>query len=176
MKEEWKPVVGYEGIYEVSNMGRVRSLSRRAKTWFGSREVFSRIRKTFIHKNGYEYIVLSKKGKNRTYRIHRLVAEAFCSNPNSREIVHHLNRKPDDNHASNLIWVNQMENIGFSVQSGTRAKGEGHGMAILTKQDVLEIRDKYIPRKYSYQKLGDEYGVDQSTIHLIVKRRKWNHI
>ena len=87
MKEEWKDIKGYEGLYQVSNLGRVKSLNYRRT---GNEKILS-LRK---HKNGYVYIGLSKNGKTKHLRVHRLVAETFISNPNNYLEVNHKDENP----------------------------------------------------------------------------------
>ena len=87
MKEEWKDIKGYEDLYQVSNLGRVKSLNYRRT----GNEMILSLRK---HKNGYVYIGLSKNGKTKHLRVHRLVAETFISNPNNYLEVNHKDENP----------------------------------------------------------------------------------
>ena len=101
--ERWKDIKGYEGLYRVSNQGRVLSLNYR-----GSRrtEILNQ-RKT---QKGYMTVGLSKDGQERKYMVHRLVAQAFIPNPDNKSQVDHKNTKRDDNRAANLKWVTAREN------------------------------------------------------------------
>lgn len=102
MIEIWKDIKDFEGLYQVSNLGRIKSLKFRKE----------RILKPQKHKNGYLYINLYKGNKIKHYSIHRLVAEAFVYNPdpiNNIE-VDHLNTNPSDNRAENLEWVDHIKN------------------------------------------------------------------
>lgn len=98
--EIWKPIKGYEGLYEVSSCGRVRSLKRKAPHIMGQGN------------NGYGYLYapLTKDGKTTNIRISRLVAEAFIPNPNNLPIVDHINHKRAENYVENLRWVSYSEN------------------------------------------------------------------
>ena len=127
MLEEWQSVVGYEGYYEVSNLGRVRSISRQA----GIVHIKGRILKQFDSKNGYLCVCLSKEGCSTTISVHRLVATAFVANPEEKATVNHINEDKHDNRASNLEWLTLQENIHY----GTRAK----------KQRISIIKSKGIP-------------------------------
>lgn len=125
MKEEiWKPVKGYEGLYEVSNLGRVRSLDRhtdRLDSVGNPRQLFvkGKIIKPAKMKKGYLRLSLSLGHRKRTsLQVHRLVAEAFIPNPNNFPQVNHINENKQDNRASNLEWVTNKENS----DHGTRNK------------------------------------------------------
>lgn len=113
MPEEWRAVKGYEGIYEVSNTGRVRSLPRKLKNYcFKGREL-----KQFTTNSEYCFVGLSLYGKTKTVPVHRLVAEAFVPNPQGKETVNHINENKRDNRAENLEWLSLTENVRY----GTRA-------------------------------------------------------
>lgn len=97
MKEEFKDIKGYEGLYQISNLGRVKSLNYRHT----GRE---KILKLKIDKDGYLLICLYKNGKQKFFTIHRLVAEEFIPNPNNLPQVNHKNEIKDDNRMENLEW------------------------------------------------------------------------
>lgn len=110
-KEEWRPVVGYEGRYEVSNLGRVRSVERIIEavgTYGGKRIVRSCILKPQYGKEPYGRVALGSGNEKR--RIHRLVAQAFIPNPENKRCVDHINGDKHDNRASNLRWCTHYEN------------------------------------------------------------------
>ena len=100
--EQWKAVVGYEGIYEVSNYGKVRNV----KT--------GRILKLGKSKNGYLRVGLHKNGKQKYFLVHRLVAIAFIPNPDNKETVNHIDEDKTNNHVCNLEWMTQKENTRHS--------------------------------------------------------------
>lgn len=111
MNEVWKPVAGYEGIYEVSSIGRVRSLSRPKEGKY-SHKVEGRILAQGYNKaNGYYSVNLCYKGKHRTSYVHRLVAGAFLPNPNGLEEVNHKDENKRNNRADNLEWCDRLYNI-----------------------------------------------------------------
>ena len=107
MKEEWKPIEGYEGLYEVSNMGRVKSLNYR-KT--GKEKIM----KGGDDGHGYLSVNLWKDGKANKGKIHRLVAQAFLENPQNLPEVNHKNEDKTDNRVENLEWCTKQYNIEYS--------------------------------------------------------------
>ena len=124
-KEEWRPVCGFEGLYEVSNLGRIKSLSRiiRANTC-GKRIIPERILSNCINGSGYCTVVLCKNGKHTTFLVHRLVAEAFIPNPNNYPQVNHKDENPSNNCVENLEWCDQKYNSNY----GTRNKRIYHSI------------------------------------------------
>ena len=120
-KEVWKDIEGYEGHYQVSNLGRVKSLDRvveHAKGKITKRTLKGSILKTKLV-YGYEYVSLSKDNKLKSYRVHRLVAKAFIPNPNNYPAVNHKDEDRSNNNVSNLEWCTYKYNNEYS---GTREK------------------------------------------------------
>ena len=107
MNEEWRDVVDYEGLYMVSNLGRVKSLERRGSRGYKVKE---RILTGTIDKNGYIIVNLRKDNKNKQFKVHRLVAIAFIPNPENKPFIDHINTICNDNRVDNLRWCTQKEN------------------------------------------------------------------
>lgn len=109
--EVWKPIKGYERLYEVSNLGNVRSLDR--YLMFGDRYCLlkGKPKKVFHNSKGYLRTTLSKNNKGKHYSVHRLVAEAFIPNPNNLPCIDHINTIRDDNRVENLRWCTAEENM-----------------------------------------------------------------
>ena len=97
MKEIWKDIEGYEELYQVSNLGRLRNSK-------------GLILKQATHFEKYKLISLSKEGARKSYRVHRIVANAFIPNPENKPDINHINGKRDDNKITNLEWVTNLEN------------------------------------------------------------------
>jgi hypothetical protein len=114
-KEIWKSIEGFEGYYEVSNFGRVKSLSRIIKCRNGSfRNVKERMLKLSPHKNnGYINVWLSIDSHKKMFIVHRLVAKYFVNNPHNNNIVNHINEVRDENEFHNLEWVTHAENLAY---------------------------------------------------------------
>lgn len=105
--EIWKDIKGYEGLYQISNTGKVKSLTRYINSKSGRKFLIKeKTRKTTTTTAGYEYVVLAKKGKNKTLLIHRLVAENFIPNPNNYSCVNHIDENKSNNNVLNLEWCN----------------------------------------------------------------------
>lgn len=115
---KWNDVKDFEGLYQVSDKGDVR-------TKYNKNGKFNQTLKPYQDKDGYLVVKLYKEGRVYNKRINRLVAEAFIPNPEGRKIVNHIDCKRDNNCASNLEWVTQKENIMHSLQFG-HYKGHGH--------------------------------------------------
>lgn len=111
-EELWMPIVGYEGWYEVSDIGRVKRL-RKIHYNHGNGNIVERehILTPSKDRKGYSVVILSNAGKNKKhFKVHRLVAQAFVDNPNNKPQVDHINRDKSDNRACNLRWVTNSEN------------------------------------------------------------------
>ena len=119
MTEIWRPIEGYENLYEVSNLGRVRSLERTVIRKNGvKRKVSEKILKPGTQQNGYLMVTLHKNGVRRSFYLHRLVLTAFNPNSDKKLQVNHLSEDKTDNSVENLEWCTAKENSNY----GTRTK------------------------------------------------------
>lgn len=111
--EIWKEIKGYEGLYEVSNLGNVRSIDRIVPP---GKKLKGIERKQYLNKkNGYLYVNLSRNGKGKTCPVHRLVGEAFIEKAEGKNTINHINENKLDNRATNLEWLSLMENLKFGT-------------------------------------------------------------
>lgn len=179
-KEIWKSVVGWEGLYVVSNIGNVMSLDRKSYHKKLKKEISLKGKKLkpSFESGGYAQVVLCKDGKCVTKKIHRIVAITFLDNSKNLPAVNHINGDIKDNRIENLEWCTLKYNSehSYRVLGRIPINGQFHSKAKLTETQVIEIRNKYIPYKYSFKKLGDEYGVDASTISLIIYGKNWKYL
>ena len=123
MPEIWKPVNGYEGIYEVSNLGRVKSLN--VRTLSSSGKYYTRkerMLKIATRKDRYQYVILCNCGLTKMYTIHRLVAQAFIPNPDNLPCVNHKDENPSNNCVDNLEWCDQKYNSNYGNCKKKRSK------------------------------------------------------
>ena len=116
MVEIWKDIPGYEGIYAVSNFGKVKSLQRTRKGSYGSiRIVYEKILNHKIDKDGYHIVTLSKEGKTKCIGVHRLVAQAFLPNIYNLPMVNHKDENPSNNFVDNLEWCTAKYNNNYGT-------------------------------------------------------------
>ena len=132
--EEWRDVVGYEGRYQVSSMGRVKSLER--KDCLG-RTVKERILKPVVRGKGYLKVGLCAGGKKKHFFVHRLVCQAFHDNPDNKPQVNHLNEDKKDNRACNLEWCTRRENCNHGTRNKRSAKNRSKSVGQYTLDGEL---------------------------------------
>ena len=165
--EVWKDIIGYEGHYKISNLGRLISLKNNKE----------KLIKSNLNTQGYPQARLLKVGiKQKISRIHRLVAENFIENKLSLKQVNHINGIKSDNRLENLEWCDNSYNQLHAFKTGLQEPKNGikNGMSKMTEQKVLEIRKLY--PKYTQVQLGEMFGVHFSCIGYIVNRKTWKHI
>lgn len=178
MQEIWKDVPGYEGQYQVSNTGRVRSLDRIKPDGIFQHGT---IRKTYLDACGYELVALRKNNKPKNWSVHRLVATAFIPNPDNLPQVNHKDEIRNHNTVDNLEWctIEYNQRYGHRRQrSSESSTGEKNARAILTEKEVIEVRKTYIPgdKEYGVSALAKKYGVKYVTITKIIGGKTWKHL
>lgn len=179
-EERWKPVVGFEGAYEVSDLGRVRSLDRyvpHSNRWGTISSILHRgqILRLGPHAGGYKTVHLYRDGERvRATVLHIVVAEAFLGpRPTPEHEVRHLDGDAGNCAAANLAWGTRIENEADKELHGTRTRGEQHATAKLSEKDVVAIRRRAgEPQK----DLADEFGCTFSNISAIQLRKSWRHV
>jgi hypothetical protein len=171
MTEGWLPVVGFEGIYEVSDHGRVRCIPAR-----GGRAAGYILKLSLNRPGGYLKTDMSGGGKRVTnVHVHKLVLTAFVGPCPAGMECRHLDSNPTNNHLSNLQWASHATNEADKVPRGTAPIGVKHGQAKLNDEKVREIRE-LCARGWSYQKIGCHVGVNKSTIHRVIVGKYWKHV
>ena len=168
--EVWKDISGYDGRYQVSNFGRVRSYAR---------ERYSEplILKSIHDSDGYCCVNLcyAEKGiRGRLTKVHRLVAKAFIDNPNNLPEINHKDEDKTNNRADNLEWCTTRYNLTYGNRLNC-ARGSNNYHSKLTQSQVDEIRRDYIKgdREFGQSALGKKYGVSHGSIAAIVKGKSW---
>ncbi len=175
--EKWENIEGYTGVYQISNYGRVKSLERYILNNLVGRVLQKEIiMKHQSYSNEYKYVTLQIDGKRNNKSIHRLIATAFIPNPKNKPEVNHIDGNKTNNEISNLEWVTSSENKIHARDTGLvkYAKGENTANAKLTTEQVRWIRR--LKGKVTNTLLAEIYGVNQSTISLIINYKKWKHI
>lgn len=164
MTERWKPVVGWDGLYEVSNLGRVKCLKRH--------RVCERILKPSLAGKGYRKVQLVHKDRREHHYVHELVLSAFVGpRPDGQESAH-WNGARDDNKLSNLRWDTKPGNHADKHRHGTMCHGETHGRRKLSEREAIEIKSSV----GSCKEIGDRFGVGPMQVHRIKSGKNWSHI
>lgn len=172
---EWRPVVGYEGFYEVSSAGEVRSLPRQVRHYTGA--LLARAGRTLngcVNAKGYVMINLCKDGTTRSRSLHSLVAEAFHGPRPPGYVVRHLDGSQLNNAAANIAYGTHQENSDDMRRHGRIVAGDAHPRALLTSAKVRQIRA--LSDTTTQVKLAEQFGMSVQQISNIVNRRQWRHI
>lgn len=179
--EIWKDIPGFEGMYQCSSEGRIRSLDRVIHSnnkWNSYSKIEeSKVLKPIFNRSGYQQVVLYRDGVGTRSTVHRWVALTFIPNPEDKRNVNHIDGCKTNNKVSNLEWNTTSENALHAYKTGLNVsnKGEKHGMAKLIASQVHRIRTLY---ELGYRKayIARMFEVSFGAIDLIVKRKNWKHI
>lgn len=176
LEEEWRDVVGYEGFYQVSSLGRVRSCDRVIRDSFGhNRFRRSRLLSPTIDKYGYYKLHLSKNNVRGYFTIHVLVAKAFLGNRPDGLQVNHINGVKTDNCLGNLEYVSGSRNIVHAQDMGLKPVGSRCWQAKLSEADVSNIK-LLISQGARIVDIAKRYGVVKETISSIKQGITWKHV
>jgi hypothetical protein len=168
-KEYWKPIIGYEGLYEVSNLGRIKSVKRYGTLggiiipWNNSK------------KAPYLRVGLSKNNKRKRLLVHRLVAEAFIPNPNNLKEVNHINGNKQDNKVDNLEWNSKSQNHKHAFKLGLRNnKGTFHPCNRLTIEECEKIKCLVEDGNFRQKDIVKLFNISLDTLYKIKYNKHWS--
>lgn len=172
--EEWRDIPGWEGLYQASSLGRIKSLPRTIRIGGGhSRTTKERVMKPGTHR-GYRKVTLHRpNAEDKAEWVHRLVCQTFHPRPEGDSIVAHNDGDQTHNAASNVRWATTLENVLDKWKHGTAIEGEDCRHAILTAAEVREIRGSV---RRLINGAAQVHGVSYATIADIVHKRTWKHL
>lgn len=185
MKEEWKDIAGYEGFYQVSNQGRVKSLDRYVNAKLGS-EMMKKgvLMKLQSSHKGYSTVILHKNCKSKTQQVHRLVAMAFIPNPLNKPQVNHIDCDKKNNRPENLEWAAQDENMAHAVRNGIYSNFSGKQLEAARasikiacekhkiKVNQYSLKGELIKQYKSIAEAEKETGADNSKISMCCRGKR----
>lgn len=161
MIEEWRDIKYFEGIYQVSSLGRVRSLDRIDSV---GKQQYSRILKDGDNGGGYRMVVLTKNAKSTAFKVHRLVAQSFVSNPENKHVVNHKDENKSNNNVDNLEWVTHKENVNYGTNIERRTKNQSKQIKVIYRDNTFEIWE-------SQTVFAREFKVNASSINSALNGR-----
>lgn len=187
-KEIWKEIRGYKGLYEVSNLGRIKHLSWTKKNSL-TKGISTHKEKILLpqktrNKNryfGYLAITLQKGGRKGTRKsclIHRLVANSFVLNPRNKPFVNHVNGIKSDCRVENLEWCTAKENAQHAWKNKLilPPEGEKNSMAKLKEKDILNIRKIFKSDMKLQKEIMFKYKISRGYLWKIANKKSWKHI
>lgn len=176
MIEEWRDIEGFDGFYQVSNTGKIRSQGDNR----GNKSGKWRLRSLSANPDGYLKVRLMHKGKDKTCGIHTLVAKAFIPNPNNYETVNHKDGNKTNNNVDNLEWADRSQQMIHAYQNGLKMpmRGSKHSQSKLTDDDVRYIRSHYKRQstEFGTVALGKKFGVSSRVIGLVTRGLSYKNV
>lgn len=168
MREIWKDIPEYEGLYQINNFGKIKSFHNKHR-------IKGKILMPYLNKNNRFYILLTKNKLHKMHVIHRLVAQAFIPNPKNKPEVNHIDGNPKNNNVKNLEWNTNSENKkhAYKLRLMNR-EGERHHLHKLTNKDILKIRFLFNVKKMKQYEIAKLFNTDRSNISLIVNNKTWS--
>jgi len=179
MEEIWKDILGYEGIYQVSNHGRVKALEKPRYSRFKTHghTIPEKILSLMELPNGYLKLTLVRDKIRKNQSVHRLVAEAFIPNPENKPCVNHIDCIKSNNNVENLEWCTPQENVNHTAKLNrfNPKRGSQHPCSVVTEEMVREIRSLNFSPKDS-DMIFNRFGIKYHSAWKIKTRRCWAHI
>jgi hypothetical protein len=172
--EIWKDIIGYEGFYQVSNQGRIKSFYKNSKLI----DKVNKIKSLKLAKDGYYNIQLIKNTKSRIFRVHRLVAVAFIPNLENKLEINHKDGIKTNNSIENLEWCTRSENMKHAVKTGLfkPIRGDSHTNSKLNETKVRLIRKLYYEDKIGQIDIAKRLNVNKNAVSGVITWRTWFYI
>lgn len=176
--EIWLPIKDFEGLYEISNLGRVKALKKKRSN---GKEYEETIHKLTLSKWGYYKITLWKDNKRFYYLVHRLVACVFISNPENKPQVNHIDGIKSNNHIDNLEWCTQSENGFHAYKTGLSKPilGANHHAVKINEniaRNVKKLLETRINNKPSLRQIAKDLGISRSCVREIHENKSWKYV
>jgi len=173
--EEWRHIKGYEGMYLISSLGRVKSLPRvKVRSNGRPHTIKERILKPALDSSGYLRVALSKDRKLTTLKIHRIVAEHFYTIEVNKE-VNHIDGDKTNNSVENLEWVTRSENVkhAFDIGLANSMRGSNNPTSKIDELTALTVKT-FIESKYKLKYISDKLGISYNIVKDISRKRTWS--
>lgn len=172
--EEWKNIKGYEGLYQVSNLGNIKSTDRKIERSTSVMKLKSKPMSQYIGNNGYPMVSLCINGECKRYLVHRLVATVFLTNPLNKAYVNHIDGNKQNSNLENLEWSTPRENSIHAHKNGLAnvGRGERQHSAKLNVDKVKFIRES----SKTIKELAMMFDVSKQAIRNVKMKRSWKHV
>lgn len=178
-EEEWKPIVGWEDLYQISSFGRVKALKRYVPHYRGGLALMKEKIIKLNDRRGYlgAHLFRSQMDKAK-FGVHRLVALAFIPNVENKSTVNHIDTNKKNNFYKNLEWASHSEQQIHALNNGLRNKtiGENSNLSKLKKEDIFNIRDLYEKSRLSVNELSEKYKIGKNNIRNIINKTTWKYL
>lgn len=171
----WRAISEYEGFYEASSDGKVRSINRIVRYKDGSSRKWPKLELKQGLSNGYKQIFLSKNGKSRAFKVHNIILFAFLGFKSSSMTVNHKDGNKFNNKLSNLEYITMLDNVRHGFKNGLMAVGSNNNLSKLTDAQVIAIR--YLSRSgMKPTDIATNFKITYQNVWLIVNRKSWRHL
>lgn len=179
-QEIWKDILEFPD-YSISNTGKVLNkitMKERKPIEHRYSKKRNQVGNEYLFVNLYYGQKQKPRRKSKMLYLHRLIAQAFIPNPENKPCINHKDCNKQNNKIENLEWVTYSENTVHGVKNGliSGCKGENCGKSKLTEEEVLQIREIYSLKKYSFSQIGKMFNIGSSNVEAIGKRKTWKHI
>jgi len=174
--EIWKDVKCYEGIYQVSNLGKIKGIERKTSNGKGFYIKKEYILQQHKQRTGYLYVHVSQNNIGKTLMVHKIVGENFIEKIEGKKYLNHIDGNKLNNSVNNLEWVTAKENGEHAAKLFLKAYGENHPFSKLKEKDVLYIYNSFLNGIKTRQQLCTEFNVHLSSVYAITVKKSWKKL